>query len=92
MLMVAFEPRSAVNLASSPAFLPSHPHDKVEIEVLEEDFVEEPRLFAGVRVIFLADGFHVEATDAPEACNGAAGSVLSFVAVDHDGVVGAVHD
>lgn len=91
MLVVALEPRPALDFAAGPAFLPSHPHDEVEVEVLEEDFVEETRLFAGVCVVFLTDGFHVEAADAPEACNGAAGSVLALVAVDHNGMIGAVH-
>lgn len=92
MLMITLEPRSTIDLAASPAFLPSHPHDEVQVKVLEEDFVEETRLFAGVRVVLLADSLHVKAADPPEACNGAAGAVLALVAVDHDGVVGAVHD
>ena len=92
MRVCAFKARPAVDLAASPALLSSHPHDEVEVEVLKEDFVEETRLFTGVRVILLADGVHVEAADASKACDGAAGAVLALVAVDHDGVVGAVHD
>ena len=92
MLMVALEPRTTLNFATNPAFLPSHPHDKVEVEVLEEHLIKETRLLAGVCVVFLANGLHVEAADPPEARNGTTCAVLAFVAVDHNGVVGAVHD
>lgn len=92
MLVIALKSRSALDCAASPAFLPSHPHDEVEVEILEEDFVEETRLLASVCVVLFTDSFHVEATYAPKACNGAAGSVFAFVAVNHDWVVRAVHE
>lgn len=81
-----------VDLLGSPVLLLSHPHDEVEVEVLEEDFVEEACLLAGVRVVLLTNRFHVEATNASKACDGAAGPVLSLVAVYHDGVIGAIND
>ena len=53
--MIAPQAGPALDLVTSPVLLPSHPHDEVEIEILEENLIEETRLLAGVGVILLAN-------------------------------------
>lgn len=43
-------------------------------------------------MVLLADCIHIETADPSEASNGAARTVLALVAMDHNRMVGAVHD
>ena len=68
------------------------PHDCVEIKLLEKDLIPEASLGVRVDVVLLTNSVNVSPLEPTQRGNKAPGAMLPFVAVDEDGVVGAVEN